>query len=104
MSSTSITDEQVNDVTIVVNDNIQSNLANGTMTDDEANYFCKVLIHVQADPEHLNALVGFIQGFKASCASSIASTSSTASASSTTSASSIASPDATSTDVTNKKF
>ena len=88
MSLTSITDEQVNDFTIAVNDNIQRGLADGTMTDDEANYLRRVLIHVQADPEHLNVLIGLIQGFKASCASSTASTSSTVSASLTANASS----------------
>ena len=59
-TSSSITDEQVIDFTIAVNDNIQRGLADGTMTDDEANYFRSVLIHIQADPEHLNDLSGFI--------------------------------------------
>ena len=92
MSSSSITDEHVNEFTIVVNDKIQRGLADGTMTDDEANCLHRVLIHVQIDPEH-HVLTGFTQGFMASCASCaslIASTSSTTNASSTADASSIA--------------
>ena len=52
MTSSSITNEQVNYFTISVYDNIKRGLADGNMTDDEDNYLRKVLIHIQADPEH----------------------------------------------------
>ena len=96
MSTPSITDEQVNEFTIVVNDNIQRGLADGTMSNDEVNFLNGILMYIQADPEHLNFLSGFIQGFKASCASSTVGTSATnASASSTTDASSTTSASST---------
>ena len=79
MSSTSITDEHVNEFTIAVNSDIQRGLANSTMTDDKAIFLYRTIMYIQADPEHLNVLIGFIQGFKASCPSSTASVSSTAS-------------------------
>ena len=73
MFSHNITDELVNDFTISVNADIQRGLADGTMSDDEANFLFRTLMYIQADPEHLNVFIGFIQGFKASCASSTAS-------------------------------
>ena len=84
MSSSSITDEQVNDFTIAVAADIQRGLVDGTMTDDEANFLYRMLIHFQADPEHLNVLIGFIQGFKASCPSSTASADVTSASTSST--------------------
>ena len=87
MSSPSITNDITNDIinnfAIILNVIIQIELVAGTMTEDEANFLRRVLIIIQDDPEYLNVISGFIQGFNASCASSTAGVSSTADSSST---------------------
>ena len=83
MSSPSFADETFNTFIVIVNAINELDLATGTITEDEANFIRRMLIHIQADPEHLNVIIGFMQGFKASCASSTADASSTTNTSST---------------------
>ena len=77
MFSSNIPDEHINSVTIAVNANIQRMLADGTMSQDDADFLHRMLIRVQLYFQYLNFITSFDKSFWTTNASSTANASST---------------------------